>query len=523
MFNQDGGMMTDKEGEIVREWTWPRIGKMSEPVLMQVNEYITIRITGQFSLCLFFKWQHDSVRLSISPLSGATPPKIEELGLLLTCENFTSKTAKELSKTNRKKGKEKDTKRVSKKTLFLAELVKTLEIPEVDISHVSDFNAVKELRKLQRKIRNILDDWMEHYRIATGIDSPHLHGLSSGPLKTQRSRKVQSAAPPAANTATQESQKVKEKVEGVDQWIEAYTLHGRFPSAPARNFQWDMLKSSSPRPSSVQNSIRKPYHLNTESGINKSDPNRSGSQDAALVPGLSLLHSQHHPWSASHNTCPAVLRRAAMGEEGRTCRCSNHQIPYVTDLEYDQLINSHLSALEQIIVVCIVSSSDPEDQWEDVLLEQLYEKKNQYRCMPCMQSRLDSFRLLKYNIDSADEFTGRGGCLLVERHIVAPGMFLMYIKGKLMFANYIFNGYSKSIKDLHKQIVKTRNDYHMGFCLPSDFKFSPGLNLPSSLATDTKITQLEESAPDGELTAMTTDRSAGVQVFETYTATMRSS
>ncbi|XP_069085202.1 uncharacterized protein C3orf20 homolog [Pleurodeles waltl] len=521
MFNQDGGMMTDKEGEIVKEWNWPRIGKMSEPVVMQVNEYITIRITGQFSLCLFFKWQHDSVRLSLSPLSSVTPPKIEELGLLQTSENFLSKAAKELSKANRKKGKEKDAKKVSKKTLFLSELVKTLEMPEVDISHVTDFNAAKELRKLQRKIRNILDDWMEHYRIATGIDSPHIHGMSSGPLKPQRSRKIRSAAPPAASTAPQESQKVKEKVEGAGQWIDGYTLHGRFPSAPARSFQWEMLKSASPRPSSVQNSSRKPYHLNPESSVHKSDPNKSGL-DAALVPGMSLLHSQYHPWSASHNTCPAVLRRAAMGEEGRTCRCSNHQIPYVTDLEYDQLITSHLSALEQIIVVCIVSSSDPEDQCEDVLLEQLYEKKNQYRCMPCMQSRLDSFRLLKYNVDSADEFTGKRGCLLVERHLVAPGMFLMYIRGKFMFANYIFNGYSKSIKDLHKQIVKTRNDYHMGFCLPSDFKFSPGNNLPPSLVTDTKITQLEESAPDGENPAITTDRYAGAPVFETYTAALRS-
>lgn len=47
----------------------------------------------------------------------------------------------------------------------------------------------------------------------------------------------------------------------------------------------------------------------------------------------------------------------------------------------------------------------------------------------------------------------------------------MYIQGKLLLANYIFSGYSKSTKDLQKQIAKTRNNYRMGYCLPADFRF----------------------------------------------------
>lgn len=46
----------------------------------------------------------------------------------------------------------------------------------------------------------------------------------------------------------------------------------------------------------------------------------------------------------------------------------------------------------------------------------------------------------------------------------------MYIQGKLLFANFIFNGYSTSAKDLHKQIEKTKGDYDMGYFLPSDFR-----------------------------------------------------
>lgn len=71
-----------------------------------------------------------------------------------------------------------------------------------------------------------------------------------------------------------------------------------------------------------------------------------------------------------------------MGEEGKTCKCSNHQIPYVSDLEYDHLINN--SSNEQIIVVCVSSSQTNKDQSEDKI-EQLYERKNKNRSMPCAQ------------------------------------------------------------------------------------------------------------------------------------------
>lgn len=46
----------------------------------------------------------------------------------------------------------------------------------------------------------------------------------------------------------------------------------------------------------------------------------------------------------------------------------------------------------------------------------------------------------------------------------------MYIRGKLVFANFIFNGYSTPAKDLQKQIVKTKSDYHTGYLLPNDFR-----------------------------------------------------
>lgn len=43
--------------------------------------------------------------------------------------------------------------------------------------------------------------------------------------------------------------------------------------------------------------------------------------------------------------------------EGETCRCSSHQIPYVSDLEYHHLISNPVSFKEQVTVVtevCLV-------------------------------------------------------------------------------------------------------------------------------------------------------------------------
>ncbi|XP_075065519.1 uncharacterized protein LOC142152615 [Mixophyes fleayi] len=396
----------------------------------------------------------------------------------MTSENFSSKTARELTKAHRKKAKEKDTKRSPKKTTILSELTKTLVIPEDHINPSNDFTAAIELRKLQRKIRNIIDDWMEHYRLASGLDSLHIREMSDAPPKTSRKRKVQSAAVLPVTAPALGSQPVIETDAGGLTNKESFLLHGRFLSAPAHphNMRWDTpLSSTSPRPSSLSSTLRK-EHTAADPNLSKSVCgnvlSKSGIDVDLSAPLSSLEQDPEKLWHMSHYTCPIVLQKLLLGEEGSMCRCSNHQIPNVTDLVFDQLINSKTSSSEQIIVVCVVSSLDSEEQHNRDVLDQLYEKKNRYRSMPCMQSQLDSFRLLKYDITTCNMFTGHKDPLLIQRHNAAPGMILMYMCGKLVFANYIFNGYSRSIKDLQKQIVKTRSDYRTGYHLPNDFKFS---------------------------------------------------
>nr|XP_032654506.1 uncharacterized protein C3orf20-like [Chelonoidis abingdonii] len=488
LFNQEGGMVTNKDGEIVREWRWPQVGKLSDPVVMQVNDYITVRIAGRFAISLVYKWQHESVRLSLSPLQGVALPQLEELGQILTKVKLSSKSAKEFSKVSRKKMSEKETKKVLKKEMReytfhcdcvyirqlkqyhkdscspkLSELVKTLETQEENISHINDFSAARELRKLQWKIKTILDDWLELYRMAFEIDSPHVHKMPGLPQRALRKRTVQSAAASLVTSIVQRAQEKNREDSGAYE-SDSSLLLARFQSVPAHNMQWE-LSPYSPRISSLVNSNIKPDQPNMpQFSLNKGTPILQNS----YISGDKL-------WFTSHSACPVVLRRTLVGQEGKTCRCSNHQIPYVSDLEYDHLINNQMSALEQIMVICVSSSLKTNGDPSEDKLEQLYEWKNRNRSMPCIQGRLDSYRLLKYDITSADEFTGHKGSLLVQRHNVAPGMFLMYIQGKLLFANYIFNGYSKSAKDLQKQIAKTRSDYRMGYCLPNDFRFSDGV------------------------------------------------
>ncbi|XP_040264902.1 uncharacterized protein C3orf20 homolog [Bufo bufo] len=472
-YNQVGGVVKNKEGETIKEWDWPKKGKLSDPFTVQVNEHVYVRIAGQYAISLIFRWQHETVRLSLSPVLDVPPPQTEDLGQLMTNENFSSKTAREMVKANKKKAKDKDTKRSPKKTTILSELAKTLVIPEDHINPSNDFNAAVELRKLHRKIRNIVDDWMEHYRLASGIDSPHIQKMSDAPPKISRKRKVQSAAIFPVTVPVIKSQPATETdVESALQ-KESALLYGRLLSAPVHhhNMRWDSsLSSASPRPSSFSSMKREQTAADPNLSKNLS-VNKSGTQASHSGALISLEQDPEMLWHTSHNTCPVVLQKMLLGEESRVCRCSSHQIPHVTDLEFDQLINK-TSSLEQVIVVCVVSSLGSQKSDKKDVLDQLYEKKNRYRSMPCMQSRMDSFRLLKYDINTCNIITGHKQPLLVERHSVAPGIILMYISGKLVFANYIFNGYSRSIKDLQKQIILTRSDYLAGCRLPKDFKFS---------------------------------------------------
>lgn len=535
LLDQDGGILTDEEGTVTKEWNWAQGVKLNETVLIQVNDFISVRVVSPTSINLSYRWQQESVQVSLSPLTNVIPPGPDELGFILTGEKLSSKASKELSKANRKKMMEIEARKkfmakkseATKSSNEFSKLVKMLEIPEEGPSHVRGVEAAQELRKLQRKIKNILDDWMEHYRIATGISSPDISKMSSTPQRTILKRKTKSAASPSLVPIDVEW-KETDAVQPQSNNPEASPF--RFLSAPARNILWDPPKSS--QSSRTFSSVS--VNVKEEPTVITGNLTTRIQNTLQLGPVIHKSPKNYRPLLSSHNPCPVLLRSVMMGEgEKKRCRCSNHQTPYLTDLEYDAFITGQMPGIEQIVVVCVVSSSNPQSSLSVDILEKLYEKKNKNRSMPCVQCRLDSFRLVKYDIATAGTQTVPQGSLLLQRHNVAPGMFLMYICGKLLFADYIFNGYSSSIKDLQKQISITRGNYRMGLSLPSDFRFSPHREISESnttqgaqgeCSTSSQRDSCQSKAPlhKDKSTVQVADRAVSVQESVTFNMSKRS-
>ena len=67
------------------------------------------------------------------------------------------------------------------------------------------------------------------------------------------------------------------------------------------------------------------------------------------------------------------------------------------------------------------------------------------RAQPCVQAVQDKYRLVKYDMSANN--------LLKNRHNVIPGMFLIYSRCRLIFADLVFNGYGNAKKDFMKQVT----------------------------------------------------------------------
>ncbi|KAK7891317.1 hypothetical protein WMY93_023280 [Mugilogobius chulae] len=146
-------------------------------------------------------------------------------------------------------------------------------------------------------------------------------------------------------------------------------------------------------------------------------------------------------------------------------------MPLLTDPEYDLFILGQPPYSQQMLLVWLTCQTlYPPAPGLDAP-ERLYRRRNKHRTAPCSQSQLDSFRLLRYEISVPKPFYEAEKSLLQHRHDAAPGMVLMYIKGKLLFIGYIdYSDPSCPVQDIEKQISKARADYRAGLYLPPDFK-----------------------------------------------------
>ncbi|XP_048213987.1 uncharacterized protein C3orf20-like isoform X2 [Perognathus longimembris pacificus] len=392
MFNQNGGMVTSRNGYIIREWMWPSKGKLEVPVEVGVNNFITVKISGRFAITLVYRWHPKSLKLSLAPVKHKSLP--------VCLADMPTGSADQL-------------------------ITSTID-SSMDISPMHDLVTSIKLRRLQRKAKHIFAHWLNYYRFSLGMELINLCKTPELPQKVIIKRKDPLTTVPL-------KQDINESFENKEY------LQSRYTFRPLKN----VFKLSAPC------RIQRALAINQTSRF-------------------SLPNESKDSWFGSLLICPVVLRQLLCGKEENTCRCSPCSIPEVTDLEYDNLISNQLACTDQIIIVYVFSAKENDKHIEEVT--KVYRELNRSRTNPCTKSHLDPFRLLKYNIMSATRFTGSDCPLLVQRHNITPGIFLMYIQGKLVFANFIFNGYSTSAKDLQKQIVKTKNDYRMGYFLPKDYR-----------------------------------------------------
>ncbi|XP_053377067.1 uncharacterized protein LOC123530542 isoform X4 [Mercenaria mercenaria] len=381
-----------------------------------------------------------------------------------------------------------------------------------------ELEADKELARLQRKARNLVDDWMEHYRIAVGLTSMSLLNVKENPNYSIANRNIKSAR------ISDHQLEIRRAVLGVDDHV-IPKKKSRIPSAPLdglgneyidEDFQNELSArhgntgvsfeekapaagdgTMSPTATALisrlaENTGRRSARSRASTSARSMSPARQ--QTAVSV--TDRVPSAPPPVSRSH--CPLVIRQQILGYEKPQCRCSRHHIPFILDLELDDFINTETPE-GQLIVIMVVSSLKnlknrtfrvgydfyvnkegvacrrvfPGITKAEEMLNEIYSNQNRNRTRPCVQSRGDMFRVFKYDINSAAEMSDHTQPLLMTRHNVVPGMILIYCDGHLYFCDHIFNGYGNTRKDFKKQLMKSRHDAIHGNALPKDFRFSP--------------------------------------------------
>ncbi|XP_072097162.1 uncharacterized protein C3orf20-like isoform X2 [Mobula birostris] len=370
--------------------------------------------------------------------------------------------------------------------------------------------TIQSLRQLHKRIKNIIDSWMEHYRKETGLSK--LSQTVEPDLQLQKnSPALDPLNVPAAS---------KKHLPDSASYI-------RFLTIPA-------VEKIKCIPRSCTFTSNWPLPISRQESFGVLLANRRGTSTRTTIEHklqFPKVHKEEEPWLQSPGCCPVNLRSAMLGQGLKPCRCSVVKVPHITDLEFDTFIERATAEIQQIILVCVVSSHLKPMPCES-MIEELYKERNRNRGQPCVQSRLDSFRILKYDINTASDHTGQGSALLVERHNVTPGMFLMYIGGKLLFADHIFNGYSTTVKDLKKQLAKTYEDYLTGHHLLHDFRFSSFHYNQSGTELDKRLSisqpdhrerpRSEASILPGTCIFPTSVRAATIQNFIAFSLSQRS-
>lgn len=478
-----GGRLYNEDGVITKKWEWPP-HKLNLPVSVSIylNVHISLRCTGLTSMDLRVSTRGHSYKFPVGPLLEDLD-NTEDLstGNMQSTYPFISKAAK--SHVKYPSGGEGISSLEARRMLVTKRKSTQNLLKDVDITSNLQADAdklVQQLDAFRGSVSAIVTDWMKHYCKALGITDPSQF-FSPGSRPDSRSRGVSSRGRlvkssmdhyftglSRPSSSSHQLRRTRSLTHPLNSQPSSRPI-SPFRFLPAGGVQEELTGSShglsplpSMRPVSPLDFIKPPSPTEHR-------PFRTGKTKPTAKSALS-----------SATGCPIALHNQLWKnlDSMPPCKCDKRKVPYIRDLEYDVFLLSHVPK-HQLIIICVTSTLKERSSCAcEPMIDAIYTNQNRLRFSPCKQCEHDPFRLIKYNIAVAKENMRSSGDpeqdkpLLVKRHNASPGMFLMYLSGKLVHADYMFNGYSNTKKDFMKQVrdcIQLGKDRKF---MPYDFKFT---------------------------------------------------
>ncbi|XP_016518635.1 uncharacterized protein LOC103154913 [Poecilia formosa] len=197
VWDQDGGFRFDNYGNTTEEWSWPTYRPLRRNITMQVSEEISVKLLSGKSGLLSFRCEEESVHLPLRFVTNES--QMKKVPCLQTENKFSSGAAQDL----RLLKKQKSPAGVSENKMSLRRTpVVREEEQQVKPSALwrRRRNAVRELQRLQHRVRDAAEGWLDYYRVAVGIKCPDAERLPGAPPRARPRRAPQSAALPSPNS-----------------------------------------------------------------------------------------------------------------------------------------------------------------------------------------------------------------------------------------------------------------------------------------------------------------------------------
>ncbi|CAI8019561.1 Uncharacterized protein C3orf20 [Geodia barretti] len=290
----------------------------------------------------------------------------------------------------------------------------------------------KTLTHYRDRVRSTVDEWMSHYRQVMGISIPaHLRASLS---------RSSSPSPGGCLLATPLRLTSCRSYTGELMHSRPISQSTRFhthplPSRVASPFGGQRSPQASPEGGENMDSVlRETTPISpslTPPSVFDCGPERPRGQRSR---GGGKVRGRSSSVPGKSRGCPVALHNLLLKNFATMspCKCDKRRPPYVCDLEYDAFLSSHVPS-SQVVVVCVLSSVVEGSCPCEPMLDALHYSFNRQRFSPCTQ---------------------------------------MYVGGRLVYADSVFNGYGTTKKDFLKQVDKCTQEVSRGHYIPTDYRFT---------------------------------------------------